>query len=180
MYDPANHDVISNASCTTNCLAPVAKVLLQEYGLKRGWMTTTHAYTADQRLQDTGHSDLRRARAAAVSMIPTSTGAARAVGLVLPELAGRLDGIAIRVPTPDVSVVDLVAEVERETTAEQINQAFRKAAIDFQGNSFSSIVDGPNTKVLEGTLVKVLSWYDNEWGYANRVVDLAALIASRS
>ena len=196
MYDPANHDVISNASCTTNCLAPVAKVLLQEFGLKRGWMTTTHAYTSDQSLQDAGHSDLRRARAAAISMIPTSTGAARAVGLVLPELAGRLDGIAIRVPTPDVSIVDLVAEVERETTAEQINQAFRKAgdgpmkgildvcdeplvSIDFRGSSFSSIVDGPNTKVLEGTLVKVLSWYDNEWGYANRVVDLAALIASR-
>ncbi|MBW2414566.1 MAG: type I glyceraldehyde-3-phosphate dehydrogenase [Deltaproteobacteria bacterium] len=196
VYDPANHHVISNASCTTNCLAPVAKVLLSEYGLKRGWMTTTHAYTADQRLQDTGHSDLRRARAAAISMIPTSTGAARAVGLVLPELAGKLDGIAIRVPTADVSVVDLVAELERETTGEQINQAFRKAAdgpmrgildvcdeplvsIDFKGNPFSSIVDAANTKVLEGTLVKVLSWYDNEWGYANRVVDLAALIASR-
>ncbi len=195
VYDPATHDVISNASCTTNCLAPVAKVLLREFGLKRGWMTTTHAYTADQRLQDTGHSDLRRARAAAVSLIPTSTGAARAVGLVLPELAGRLDGIAIRVPTPDVSIVDLVAEVERETTAEQINQAFRKAAegpmkgildvcdeplvsIDFQGNPFSSIVDAQNTKVLEGTLVKVLSWYDNEWGYANRVVDLTALVSS--
>ncbi len=195
VYDPATHDVISNASCTTNCLAPVAKVLLREFGLKRGWMTTTHAYTADQRLQDTGHSDLRRARAAAVSLIPTSTGAARAVGLVLPELAGRLDGIAIRVPTPDVSIVDLVAEVERETTAEQINQAFRKAAdgpmkgildvcdeplvsIDFLGNPFSSIVDAQNTKVLEGTLVKVLSWYDNEWGYANRVVDLTALVSS--
>ncbi len=195
VYDPATHDVISNASCTTNCLAPVAKVLLREFGLKRGWMTTTHAYTADQRLHDTGHSDLRRARAAAVSLIPTSTGAARAVGLVLPELAGRLDGIAIRVPTPDVSIVDLVAEVERETTAEQINQAFRKAAdgpmkgildvcdeplvsIDFQGNPFSSIVDAQNTKVLEGTLVKVLSWYDNEWGYANRVVDLTALVSS--
>ena len=195
VYDPATHDVISNASCTTNCLAPVAKVLLREFGLKRGWMTTTHAYTADQRLQDTGHSDLRRARAAAVSLIPTSTGAARAVALVLPELAGRLDGIAIRVPTPDVSIVDLVAEVERETTAEQINQAFRKAAdgpmkgildvcdeplvsIDFQGNPFSSIVDAQNTKVLDGTLVKVLSWYDNEWGYANRVVDLTALVSS--
>ncbi len=195
VYDPATHDVISNASCTTNCLAPVAKVLLREFGLKRGWMTTTHAYTADQRLQDTGHSDLRRARAAAVSLIPTSTGAARAVGLVLPERAGRLDGIAIRVPTPDVSIVDLVAEVERETTAEQINQAFRKAAdgpmkgildvcdeplvsIDFLGNPFSSIVDAQNTKVLEGTLVKVLSWYDNEWGYANRVVDLTALVSS--
>jgi len=195
VYDPATHDVISNASCTTNCLAPIAKVLLREFGLKRGWMTTTHAYTADQRLQDTGHSDLRRARAAAVSLIPTSTGAARAVALVLPELAGRLDGIAIRVPTPDVSIVDLVAEVERETTAEQINQAFRKAAdgpmkgildvcdeplvsIDFQGNPFSSIVDAQNTKVLDGTLVKVLSWYDNEWGYANRVVDLTALVSS--
>ena len=196
VYDPSSHHVVSNASCTTNCLAPIAKVLLSEFGFKRGWMTTTHAYTADQRLQDTGHSDLRRARAAGISMIPTSTGAARAVGLVLPELAGKLDGIAIRVPTPDVSIVDLVAEVERETTAEQVNQAFRKAgdgpmrgildvcdeplvSIDFQGNPFSSIVDAANTKVLQGTLVKVLSWYDNEWGYANRVVDLAALIAPR-
>ncbi len=196
VYDAANHHVVSNASCTTNCLAPVAKVLLQEFGLKRGWMTTTHAFTNDQRILDLPHEDLRRARAASVSMIPTSTGAARAVGLVLPQLKGKLDGIAIRVPTPDVSVVDLVAEIDRAASADEINQAFRKAAagpmkgildvcdeplvsIDFQGNTHSSIVDSANTKVLEGTLVKVLSWYDNEWGYANRVVDLAKLIASR-
>jgi glyceraldehyde 3-phosphate dehydrogenase len=195
-YDPANHHVISNASCTTNCLAPVAKVLLQEFGLKRGWMTTIHAYTNDQRILDLPHKDLRRARAAGVSMIPTSTGAARAVGLVLPELKGKLDGIAMRVPTADVSVVDLVSEVERETTAEQVNEAFRKAAagplkgilrvsdeplvsIDFRGDPYSSIVDGANTKVLGGTLVKVLSWYDNEWGYAQRCVDMARLVASR-
>jgi glyceraldehyde 3-phosphate dehydrogenase len=195
-YDPAKHHVISNASCTTNCLAPVAKVLLQEFGLKRGWMTTIHAYTNDQRILDLPHKDLRRARAAAVSMIPTSTGAARAVGLVLPELKGKLDGIAMRVPTADVSVVDLVSEVERETTAEQVNEAFRKAAtgplkgilrvsdeplvsIDFRGDPYSSIVDGANTKVLGGTLVKVLSWYDNEWGYAQRCVDMARLVASR-
>ena len=193
-YDPANHHVISNASCTTNCLAPVAKVLHQTYGLQRGWMTTTHAYTNDQRILDLPHKDLRRARAAAVSMIPTSTGAARAVGLVLPELAGKLDGIAIRVPTADVSVVDLVCELGRETSADEINEEFRKAAggamrgilqvcdeplvsIDFRGNPHSSIVDAANTKVLGGNLVKVLAWYDNEWGYANRVADLAALIS---
>jgi glyceraldehyde 3-phosphate dehydrogenase len=196
MYDPEQHHVISNASCTTNCLAPVAKVLLGEFGIQCGWMTTTHAYTTDQKIHDAGHSDLRRARAAAVSMIPTSTGAARAVGLVLPELAGKLDGMAIRVPTADVSVVDLVALVERDCTGEEVNQALRKAAdgamrgilqvcdeelvsVDFRGNAHSSIVDAPNTKVLEGKLVKVLSWYDNEWGYANRVVDVAALIASK-
>jgi glyceraldehyde 3-phosphate dehydrogenase len=196
VYDPANHDVISNASCTTNCLAPVAKVLLQECGLKRGWMTTIHSYTNDQRILDLPHSDLRRARAAAVSMIPTSTGAARAVGLVLPELKGKLDGISIRVPTADVSVVDLVAEVERETSAERLNQAFARAAassmrgilqvcdeplvsIDFRGDPHSSTVDGPNTNVLDGTLVKVLAWYDNEWGYAMRVVDLVKLIAAK-
>jgi glyceraldehyde 3-phosphate dehydrogenase len=194
-YDPAKHHVISNASCTTNCLAPVAKVLHQEFGFKRGWMTTTHAYTNDQNILDLPHSDLRRARAAAVSMIPTSTGAAKAVGLVLPELAGKVDGIAIRVPTPDVSVVDLVAEVERSTTAEAVNEAFTKAAagplrgildvcteplvsVDFVGNPHSSIVDAANTKVLGGTLVKVLAWYDNEWGYATRVVDLAARLAA--
>jgi glyceraldehyde 3-phosphate dehydrogenase len=195
-YDPASHHVVSNASCTTNCLAPVAKVLLQQFGLKRGWMTTTHAYTNDQRILDLPHSDLRRARAAAISMIPTSTGAARAVGLVLPELAGKLDGIAIRVPTFDVSVVDLVAELEREVTADQVNEAFRKASegpmagvldvcdeplvsIDFRGDPHSSIVDSANTKVLGGTLVKVLTWYDNEWGYANRIVDLVRMIAAR-
>ncbi len=196
VYETDQHHVISNASCTTNCLAPIAKVLLKEFGLVRGWMTTTHAYTNDQSILDLPHSDLRRARAAAVSLIPTSTGAARAVGLVLPELAGKLDGIAIRVPTSNVSVVDLVAEIDREATGEQINEAFRKAAegpmrgvldvcdeplvsIDFLGNSHSSIVDALNTKVLEGNLVKVLSWYDNEWGYANRVVDVAEMIAAK-
>ncbi len=195
-YDPASHHVISNASCTTNCLAPVAKVLLQDFGMRRGWMTTTHAYTNDQRILDLPHKDLRRARAAAVSMIPTSTGAARAVGLVLPELKGRLDGISIRVPTSDVSVVDLVCELGREANAEQINKAFRKAAdgpmsgilrvcdeplvsIDFRGDSHSCIVDADNTKVLDGNLAKVLSWYDNEWGYASRVVDLARYVAAR-
>ena len=196
VYDPASHHVISNASCTTNCLAPVAKVLLQDFGMRRGWMTTTHAYTTDQRILDLPHKDLRRARAAAVSMIPTSTGAARAVGLVLPELKGRLDGISIRVPTSDVSVVDLVCELGREANAEQINKAFRKAAdgpmsgilrvcdeplvsIDFRGDSHSCIVDADNTKVLDGNLAKVLSWYDNEWGYASRVVDLARYVAAR-
>jgi glyceraldehyde 3-phosphate dehydrogenase len=195
-YDPASHHVISNASCTTNCLAPVAKVLLQDFGMRRGWMTTTHAYTNDQRILDLPHKDLRRARAAAVSMIPTSTGAARAVGLVLPELKGRLDGISIRVPTSDVSVVDLVCELGREANGEQINEAFRKAAdgpmsgilrvcdeplvsIDFRGDSHSCIVDAENTKVLDGNLAKVLSWYDNEWGYASRVVDLARYVAAR-
>ncbi len=194
VYEPAQHHVISNASCTTNCLAPVAKVLNQEFGLRRGWMTTTHAYTTDQRILDLPHSDLRRARAAAVSMIPTTTGAARAVGLVLPELAGKLDGIALRVPTSDVSVVDLVVELERDSTPEGINEAFEKAAegpmkgilavsheplvsIDFRGDPHSSIVDAPNTRVLGGNLVKVLAWYDNEWGYASRVADVARMIA---
>ena len=196
VYEPDEHHVISNASCTTNCLAPIAKVLLKEFGLTRGWMTTTHAYTNDQRILDLPHSDLRRARAAAVSLIPTSTGAARAVGLVLPEVEGKLDGIAIRVPTSDVSIVDLVAEIERETTGDQINESFRKAAegpmkgvlavcdeplvsIDFLGNPHSSIVDAANTKVLGGNLVKVLAWYDNEWGYASRLVDVAEMIASK-
>ena len=194
-YDPAKHHVVSNASCTTNCLAPVAKVLHQEFGFRRGWMTTTHAYTNDQNVLDLPHSDLRRARAAALSMIPTTTGAAKAVGLVLPALAGKLDGISIRVPTPDVSVVDLVAELDKNTTAEAINEAFSKAAagpmqgilavcteplvsIDFLGNPHSSIVDAANTKVLGGNLVKVLAWYDNEWGYATRVVELAARLAA--
>ena len=194
IYDPAAHHVISNASCTTNCLAPVAKVLHERWGIKRGWMTTTHAYTSDQRILDLPHKDLRRARAAAVSMIPTSTGAAKAVGLVLPDLAGKLDGIAIRVPIADVSVVDLVCETEQVTSGDEINEEFRKAAagamqgilavcdeplvsVDFVGDPHSSIVDALNTRVLEGNLVKVLSWYDNEWGYANRVVDLSALIA---
>jgi len=195
-YDPAQHHVISNASCTTNCLAPIAKVLLQDFGMRRGWVTTTHAYTSDQRILDLPHKDLRRARAAGLSMIPTSTGAARAVGLVLPQLQGRLDGIAIRVPTSDVSVVDLVCELEREATAEQINESFRKAgdgpmkgilrvcdeplvSIDFRGDPHSSIVDAANTKVLDGSLAKVLSWYDNEWGYAHRVVDLCKYVAAR-
>jgi glyceraldehyde 3-phosphate dehydrogenase len=196
VYDPAKHHVVSNASCTTNCLAPVAKVILREFGLKRGWMTTIHSYTNDQKILDLPHKDLRRARAAAVSMIPTSTGAAKAVGLVLPELQGKLDGIAMRVPTFDVSVVDLVCEIERKATPEQLNEAFRKAAegpmsgildvtdeplvsIDFRGDPHSSIVDAANTKVLGENLVKVLSWYDNEWGYANRVVDLSRLIAHK-
>jgi len=195
-YDPKSHHIISNASCTTNCLAPVAKVLHQQYGLRRGWMTTTHAYTNDQKILDLPHEDLRRARAAAMSMIPTTTGAARAVSLVLPELEGKLDGIAMRVPTPDVSVVDLVAELDRDASGDQINEQFRKAAegpmkgilevcdeplvsVDFVGNPHSSIVDSENTKVLGGNLVKVLAWYDNEWGYANRVVELAALVASK-
>ncbi len=196
VYQPASHHVISNASCTTNCLAPVAKVLHQEFGVRRGWMTTIHAYTNDQPILDLPHSDLRRARAAAVSMIPTSTGAAKAVGLVLPELAGKLDGISIRVPTPDVSVIDLVAELDRNASAEQVNEAFVKASegalkgilavsneplvsIDFLDDAHSAIVDAPNTKVLGGNLVKVLAWYDNEWGYARRVVDLARLVASK-
>jgi glyceraldehyde 3-phosphate dehydrogenase len=195
LYDPAKHHVISNASCTTNCLAPFAKVLQNEYGIVRGWMTTIHSYTTDQGLLDMPHEDLRRARAAAMSMVPTTTGAARAVGLVLPELKGKLDGIAIRVPTPDVSVVDLVAELAKPADAKQINEAFRKAAagpmqgilqvcdeplvsVDFLGNPHSSIVDAANTQVLGGNLVKVLSWYDNEWGYANRVTELAALVAA--
>ena len=194
VYDAKRHHVISNASCTTNCLAPVAKVLHQKWGVKRGWMTTTHAYTNDQRILDLPHTDLRRARAAAVSLIPTSTGAAKAVGLVLPELAGKLDGISIRVPTSDVSVVDLVCETARAASADEINEEFRKAAagplqgilavcdeplvsVDFLGDPHSSIVDSLNTRVLDDTLVKILSWYDNEWGYANRVVDLSALIA---
>ncbi|MEI8188372.1 MAG: type I glyceraldehyde-3-phosphate dehydrogenase [candidate division NC10 bacterium] len=195
-YDPAKHHVISNASCTTNCLAPVAKVLMQICGIKHGLMTTIHSYTNDQSILDLPHKDLRRARAAAMSMIPTSTGAAKAVGLVLPELKGKIHGLAIRVPTPNVSVVDLVAETEKPVTAEAINAALRKAAegelkgilgytdeplvsIDFNGNPLSSIVDGASTSVVDGTLVKVLSWYDNEWGYSCRVRDLIKYIASK-
>ena len=195
-YDPAAHHIVSNASCTTNCLAPVAKVLHDSFGLRRGWMTTVHAYTNDQRLLDLPHKDLRRARAAGVSMIPTSTGAAVAVGEVLPELKGRLDGIAMRVPTPNVSVVDLVAQVDSSTSAEAVNEAFGAAeagrlrgilhlsaaplvSIDFRGNPHSSIVDASYTKVMEGDFVKVLSWYDNEWGYSSRCVDLVKLLASR-
>ena len=195
-YDPARHRIISNASCTTNCLAPVAKVLHESFGLRRGWMTTVHSYTNDQKLLDLPHKDLRRARAAGVSMIPTTTGAAVAVGQVLPELRGRLDGIAMRVPTPNVSVVDLVAELDGKASAEEVNAAFRAAAggplagilqlseaplvsIDFKGNPHSSIVDAPYTKVMEGDFVKVLSWYDNEWGYSSRCVDLVRLIAGK-
>ena len=195
-YDPAAHHIVSNASCTTNCLAPMAKVLHDSFGIRRGWMTTVHAYTNDQRLLDLPHGDLRRARAAAVSMIPTTTGAATAVGLVLPELKGKLDGIAMRVPTPNVSVVDLVVQIGKVATAEEINAAFASAkngplkgildlstaplvSIDFRGNPHSSIVDAAYTKVLEGDFVKVLSWYDNEWGYSSRCVDMAKLLAEK-
>ena len=194
-YDPSAHHVISNASCTTNCLAPVCKVLLDEFGIEKGLMTTTHAYTGDQRLHDAPHKDLRRARAAALSMIPTTTGAASAVSLVLPELKGKLNGMALRVPTPNVSVVDLVAKLTRPASPEAVNAAIRKAAegelrgillysdkplvsCDFNGVRASSIVDAATTMVI-GDLVKVLSWYDNEFGYSNRMVDLALYMASR-
>ena len=195
-YDPAKHHVISNASCTTNCLAPVAKVLLEEFGLQRGWMTTIHSYTNDQRILDFPHEDKRRARAAAMNIIPTTTGAALAVGLVLPELKGKLDGYAMRVPTPDVSLGDLVAQLGRPATAEEINAALKRAAegrlkgilaysedelvsTDLLGDPHSSIVDGSLTKVMDGDFVKVIAWYDNEWGYSNRVVDLVRYIAKR-
>ena len=194
--DVSKHKIISNASCTTNCLAPVAKVLLNEFGIVRGLMTTVHSYTNDQRILDLPHSDLRRARAAALSMIPTTTGAAKAVGLVLPALKGKLDGMAIRVPTPNVSVVDLVAELGKDTTVEEVKAALKKAAegpmkgilqytedpivsIDCNGNSHSSIVDATVTKVLENRMVKVLSWYDNEWGYSSRLRDLALYIINK-
>jgi glyceraldehyde 3-phosphate dehydrogenase len=194
-YDPSSHDIISNASCTTNCLAPVCKVLMDEFGIEKGLMTTTHAYTGDQRLQDAPHKDLRRARAAAVSMIPTTTGAARAVSLVLPALKGKLNGMALRVPTPNVSVVDLVAQLTRPASPEAVNAALKKASedelkgilvysdkplvsCDFNGSRASSVVDAPSTMVV-GDMVKVLSWYDNEFGYSNRMVDLALYIASR-
>ncbi|MFH2124302.1 MAG: type I glyceraldehyde-3-phosphate dehydrogenase [Pseudomonadota bacterium] len=183
-YDPTLHHVVSNASCTTNCLAPLAQVILDNFGIKRGLMTTIHAYTGDQRLLDFPHSDLRRARAAGLSMIPTKTGAAAAVALVIPALKGKFDGLAVRVPTPNVSLVDVVMEVEKETTVEEVNQALKQAAnkylgytelplvsIDFQGDSHSSIIDAQSTKVI-GTTVKVMSWYDNEWGYSNRMLDL--------
>jgi glyceraldehyde 3-phosphate dehydrogenase (phosphorylating) len=196
-YNPAKHHVISNASCTTNCLAPVAKVVHENFKILRGSMTTIHAYTNDQKILDLPHSDLRRARAAALSIIPTTTGAAKAVGLVLPELKGKLDGYAMRVPTPNVSLVDLVAFVEKPTTTEEVNGALRKAAegplrgileyateelvsIDFRGNSSSSIVDAGFTKVIDGTCVKVTAWYDNEWGYSCRVRDLIKYVAARS
>ena len=194
--DVSSHKIISNASCTTNCLAPMAKVIDQKFTVKRGLMTTIHSYTNDQRILDLPHKDLRRTRAAALSMIPTTTGAARAVGLVLPHLKGKLDGMAIRVPTPNVSVVDLVAEIEKDATAESINAALKEAAegplkgilkyteepivsIDMNGNPHSSIVDASLTKVLEGNLVKVLSWYDNEWGYSTRLKDLMLYIGGK-
>jgi glyceraldehyde 3-phosphate dehydrogenase len=196
MYKPAEHRIVSNASCTTNCLAPVAKVLLDRIGIRHGLMTTIHSYTNDQQLLDLPHKDLRRARAAALSMIPTTTGAAKAVGLVLPALKGRLDGMAVRVPTPNVSLIDLVAEMERDTTEAEVNGLFKEAAekelknilayveeplvsIDFNGNACSSIVDGGLTRVIDRRLVKVLAWYDNEWGYANRVKDLLLYMAER-
>jgi glyceraldehyde 3-phosphate dehydrogenase (phosphorylating) len=195
-YDPAKHDVVSNASCTTNCLAPVAKVLNESFGIVHGLMTTVHSYTSDQMLQDGPHKDLRRARAAALSMVPTSTGAAKAIGLVLPMLKGKLDGIAIRVPTPNVSVVDLTATVERDADDASVNAAMKKAAegelrgilaysdeplvsIDFNGNPHSSIFDAPLTKVMDKRLVKIFSWYDNEWGYSNRLADVTAFVASK-
>ena len=195
-YDAAKHHIISNASCTTNCLAPIAKVLHETFGIRKGWMTTVHSYTNDQQLLDLPHKDLRRARAAALSMIPTTTGAALAVGEVLPELKGRLDGIAMRVPTPNVSVVDLAVLVDKKTTKEEVNAAFKAAAdgtlkgileyteeplvsIDFRGNPHSSIVDAPYTRVMDGDFVKVLSWYDNEWGYSNRCVDLLRYLVKK-
>jgi len=196
MYDPSRHKIISNASCTTNCLAPVAKVLIENFGIKRGLMTTIHSYTNDQKVLDLVHKDLRRARAAAVSMIPTTTGAAKAVSLVLPVLKGKLDGLAIRVPTPNVSLVDLVCEVEKDTSKEEINRALKTAAEgklsrvleycdkplvskDFNGNPKSSIVDAALTIVIDKRLVKVLSWYDNEWGYSCRIVDLIEYITNK-
>ncbi|MFN7981887.1 MAG: type I glyceraldehyde-3-phosphate dehydrogenase [Vicinamibacterales bacterium] len=195
-YDAAKHHIISNASCTTNCLAPLVKVIHQQFGIQKGWMTTIHSYTNDQNLLDLPHKDLRRARAAAMSMIPTTTGAASAVGEVLPELKGRLDGFAMRVPTPNVSVVDLAAILDKKTSAEEVNAALRAAAdgplkgilamsddplvsIDFRGNANSSIVDTAYTKVMDGDFVKLLSWYDNEWGYSSRCVDLLRLIVKK-
>ncbi len=195
-YDASAHHIISNASCTTNCLAPVAKVLHESLTIQKGWMTTVHAYTNGQRILDLPHKDLRRARAAAISMIPTTTGAAKAVGLVLPALAGKLDGFAIRVPTPDVSVIDLVAHVERDTDAEEVNGFLRAAAdgpmtgvlavtdeplvsVDYVGNPMSSTVDAPFTRVIENNLVQVVSWYDNEAGYSTRVKDLAEFVGAR-
>jgi glyceraldehyde 3-phosphate dehydrogenase (phosphorylating) len=195
-YDPAKHHIISNASCTTNCLAPIAKVLHESFGIRKGWMTTVHSYTNDQQLLDLPHKDLRRARAAALSIIPTTTGAAMAVGEVLPELKGRLDGISMRVPTPNVSVVDLAVLVDKKTTKEEVNAAFKTAAvgklkgileyteeelvsIDFRGNPHSSIVDSSYTSVMDGDFIKVLSWYDNEWGYSNRCVDLIRYLVKK-
>jgi glyceraldehyde 3-phosphate dehydrogenase len=195
-YDAGAHHIISNASCTTNCLAPVAKVLHESFGIRKGWMTTIHSYTNDQQLLDLPHKDLRRARAAALSIIPTTTGAAVAVGEVLPELKGRLDGISLRVPTPNVSCVDLAAIVDKKTSKEEINAAFKAAAdgplkgivefteaplvsIDFRGNPHSAILDAPYTAVMDGDFVKILAWYDNEWGYSNRCVDLLRFLVQK-
>ncbi len=195
-YDPKKHHIVSNASCTTNCLAPVVKTLHEAFGVERGLMTTTHAYTNDQRILDLMHKDLRRARAAAINIVPTTTGAAKAIGLVIPELRGKLHGLSLRVPTATVSVVDLVADLKRPATAEEINKVIRKAAegplkgimaycdkplvsSDFRGHPASAIVDALSTVVLEGKMAKVLAWYDNEWGYSCRVADLAALIARK-
>lgn len=195
-YDPQNHHVVSNASCTTNCLAPLVKVLHQTFGVRRGFMTTVHSYTNDQAILDQPHSDLRRARAAALSLIPTTSGAAKAVGLVLPELQGKLTGFSIRVPTPDVSLVDFVADLEQEATVAALNQALREAAAgplrnilgycdaplvsrDFLGDPRSAVVDALSTLVIEGRMAKVIAWYDNEWGYSNRVVDLARYMAQK-
>ena len=195
-YDDGAHDVISNASCTTNCIGPVVKVLLDEFGFQHGLMTTVHAYTNGQQLLDLQHKDLRRARAAALSIIPTTTGAAKAVGLVLPQVRGKLDGMAMRVPTPDVSIVDLVATVTGTTSAEELNEAFRSAAngslngimeysdeplvsVDYTGNPASAVIDAESTSVMAGSLVKVVAWYDNEWGYSNRCVELAQFVAER-
>lgn len=194
--DTSAHKIISNASCTTNCLAPVAKVLNNEFGIIRGLMTTIHSYTNDQRILDLPHKDLRRARAAAMNMIPTTTGAAKAVGLVLPELKGKLDGMAIRVPTPNVSIVDLVAELSKDVTADEVNAALKNAAegrmkgileysdaplvsMDLNGNDHSSIVDSTLTKIIDGRMVKVLAWYDNEWGYSNRIKDLVRYLTGK-
>ncbi len=195
-YEPKTHNIISNASCTTNCLAPMAKVLLDNFGIKSGLMTTIHSYTNDQKILDLPHKDLRRARAAAVSMIPTSTGAAKAIGEVLPELKGRMDGLAIRVPTPDVSLTDLTCVVEKDTAIEAVNEAYKKASEtnlkgilqylteplvskDFYGSNYSCILDAELTKVIDGKLVKVMGWYDNEWAYSLRVVDLCEYIVER-
>jgi len=195
-YLPEQHNIISNASCTTNCLAPVAKVLHDNFFIEKGLMTTIHSYTNDQRILDLPHSDLRRARAANVSMIPTTTGAAKAVALVLPEIAGRLDGMAIRVPTPNVSLIDLVVEVKKNTSNKEVNDVFKEASreglknilrvednplvsIDYNGDPYSSIIDGLSTKVMKDNMIKVLAWYDNEWGYSNRVKDLLKFIVSK-
>lgn len=195
-YDPSQHSIVSNASCTTNALAPIAKLMLEKFGVVRGLVTTTHSYTNDQVILDAPHKDLRRARSAALSIIPTSTGAARALGLVIPELRGKFDGISLRVPTPTVSVIDFVADLERDVTVEEVNNCFRDAAsgdlsrivgytdeplvsMDFREDTHSTIVDGLSTMVLGGRMVKVISWYDNEWGYSTRVADLAALMAQR-